>query len=247
MRNPVPVALTLATLFAAGCASGPELEPTRGTPTVEGDPAAAFERAEGVRVEAEPDAWSGEPATLGMLTPMLVTITNDSERPLRVRYNEFQLVDSRGRTYAAVPPFDLEATEVEIVDERPFGATGFHVAPHHARFFPHLHSFGGHFHHDPHYHGLHHPTFEQFELPTDDIITMALPEGVVDPGGKITGFLYFEEVEEEDLRRVNFTFDLVDAETERTFAEVRIPFVAEGAAEDAEVAAGVPPSRSTGS
>jgi hypothetical protein len=61
-------------------------------------------------------------------------------------------------------------------------------------------------------------------LPTEDMLEKALPEGVLAEGGYLrSGFLYFEEVE-EDLSRLDFTFELVDATSGEGFGTVRIPF-----------------------
>ena len=53
-----------------------------------------------------------------------------------------------------------------------------------------------------------------------------LPEGVIDSGGSLDGWLFFERVD-NDLERVVFRADLVNADTGRKFAEVRIPFTVE--------------------
>jgi hypothetical protein len=51
-----------------------------------------------------------------------------------------------------------------------------------------------------------------------------MPEGVLAEGGYLrAGFLYFEEVDEE-LSRLDFTFELVDATNGERFGTIRIPF-----------------------
>ncbi len=57
------------------------------------------------------------------------------------------------------------------------------------------------------------------------MISMAMPEGVLEPGGSIAGFLYFEDVEDTDIQQVDFTVALVDADTEEGIGTARIPFV----------------------
>lgn len=46
------------------------------------------------------------------------------------------------------------------------------------------------------------------DLPTERMIRRALPEGVLEPGGAVAGFLYFDEVDDE-TRRITFEADLV--------------------------------------
>jgi hypothetical protein len=49
-----------------------------------------------------------------------------------------------------------------------------------------------------------------------------LPEGVLDNGGRITGFLYFGGLDHP--QSVSFTADLVDASTGAHFGRIVIPF-----------------------
>jgi hypothetical protein len=65
------------------------------------------------------------------------------------------------------------------------------------------------------------------KLPTPEMRQRVIPEGVVNSGGNLDGWLFFEKVEDENLDRVMFRADLVDAETGKKFAEVRIPFLVE--------------------
>jgi hypothetical protein len=61
------------------------------------------------------------------------------------------------------------------------------------------------------------------KLPTADMIHKALPEGVLEPGGKVTGFLYFEDVKTDKNDKATFTTDLVNAATGEPVASIRIP------------------------
>jgi hypothetical protein len=53
------------------------------------------------------------------------------------------------------------------------------------------------------------------------MVAKALPEGVLRPGGRIEGFLYFDEG--FDSERATFQLDLVDAETSRQLGMAAIP------------------------
>jgi hypothetical protein len=62
-------------------------------------------------------------------------------------------------------------------------------------------------------------------LPTRDMIRHAIPEGVLENGGRLSGFLYFPKVDrrhqEEGLK---FSIDLVDASTQEHIGQITIPF-----------------------
>ena len=51
----------------------------------------------------------------------------------------------------------------------------------------------------------------------------ALPQGVVESGGEVSGFIYFEKVDPEE-RRVRFRLDLAEAEEGTIFGTATIPF-----------------------
>jgi hypothetical protein len=55
------------------------------------------------------------------------------------------------------------------------------------------------------------------------MLAEALPEGVVQEGGKVSGFLYFEGVANRESR-VEFVMNLVDASNGENFGQVSIPF-----------------------
>lgn len=60
-------------------------------------------------------------------------------------------------------------------------------------------------------------------LPTRDMVRRALPEGTLEPGASISGFLYFQDVgNREDS--VTLRARLVDAQTEEGIGEITIPF-----------------------
>jgi hypothetical protein len=61
-------------------------------------------------------------------------------------------------------------------------------------------------------------------LPTMDMVNEALPAGVLDQGGSISGFLYFQKVVNRE-QRVQFEMKLVDANGNVPKGEARIPLV----------------------
>jgi len=83
-------ALTLfvLVLVVGGCAAELRPAPTAQILPGPGEPATAA--AAGVRVVAQVGAWRAQPAGLGgAVTPILVTIDNQSDVPLRIRPSAF--------------------------------------------------------------------------------------------------------------------------------------------------------------
>lgn len=228
---PAVTFLAVLLIAVAACAPRAELEPAPAADPVPGVEMAAETTVENVRIVAEPGAWPGRAGIEYEVTPMRVHITNESDHPVRLRYDAFDLVAPDGTTYRAVSPFDVEGTVAEpaLVDTfRPirdplFRARGFHVAPHLARGYPTLRPYARPFTYDPIYFDRFHTATVHIPLPTEEMVRQALPEGVIDPGGEVEGFIYFEPVP-ADLDRVSFQVDLVDGDTGDQFAEAEIPF-----------------------
>lgn len=217
----------LGAAMLVGCsANRPDLAPAPGAMAAPpGAGSGATASVEGVTIVARAGAWNGVPRNLEAESiPLLVEITNNGERPLRLRYNEMQLVAPGGETFSAIPPYNVEGDVAENVDVR-FRGSGFRVAPYLSRFYTVYDPFTGTFFYDRVYYDRYVPTSINVELPSSDMISMAMPEGVLEPGGSITGFLYFEDVEDTDIQQVDFTVALVDANTEESIGTARIPFV----------------------
>lgn len=71
-----------------------------------------------------------------------------------------------------------------------------------------------------------HWTRTELALPTQEMLDVALLEGVLEPGGIVRGFLYFDKVD-EDLSRVSLTAKLADAQSGETIVDVTMPFAVE--------------------
>src|SRR5262249_40500743 len=156
--------------------------------------------AAGVTVEAHADAWQWVPKDLdAKVTPLLVTLENKSDRPILVRYNRFHLTTGAGRQYSAMPPYDINGTVSETYTVRnahyPYAA--FAIAPYLSRWYPAMRRYSGAFLYDPIYYDPYLTRFREIQLPTADMVQRSLPEGVLEPGGRLTGFVYFERVDKK--------------------------------------------------
>ncbi len=60
-------------------------------------------------------------------------------------------------------------------------------------------------------------------LPTPTMLQNALPEGVIKPGGRLDGYVYFQHVP-DTAGRVDLDMRLVDATNNKTIDTARIPF-----------------------
>ncbi len=218
-------------LALAGCGSQAQLTPAPGAKEVVGEPFAAVSNVDSVDVLAEPNVWIGRAAILDDVTPIRVTIQNHGTRPVRIRYTDFSLVGPRGVRYAALPPYGVSGTVQEPVvenlyppvEEPEFDEDGFDVAPYLGPMYPTLAHWAGPFYYDPLYYDNYYTYWKSINLPTREMVREALPEGVVEPNGHISGYLYFQKVSPGEAQVV-FRQDLVNARTGNIFGTVTIPF-----------------------
>jgi hypothetical protein len=61
-----------------------------------------------------------------------------------------------------------------------------------------------------------------WELPSREMLALALPEGVLEPGQRVAGFVYFERVP-RDVSVVRLTAPLVDARSGESLGVVGLP------------------------
>ncbi len=194
--------------------------------TLAGNKEVAVSQAAGARIEADGKAWSGEPANLpSAIAPVKVTITNDSGRPLRIRYRDFSLTTASGFTSLALPPMKITGSvpsEPVAVTTPAFGWSGYRLAPYYSPWYPGFGVWGGPFAWDFPYYTTYYAQWP-VSLPTEDMVRRAIPEGVLNNGGRVEGFLYFPQVP-QGTDRANLSVTLVDARTGERFGSTTIPF-----------------------
>ena len=96
------------------------------------------------------------------------------------------------------------------------------VASHYSYLYPGLDAWPGVFAYDPLYYDSIYSRWPE-RLPTQDMISEALPEGVVQDGGSVSGFVYFQSVTGRESVE-QFEMNLVDASGGQTFGVIAIPF-----------------------
>ncbi len=227
MRNVLIIVFSTLAVLAYGCANEPELRPAADADRIKGPDKGATATDADVTIEARVGAWRFTPQDLDHeLTPVLVRIENNSDKPLRVRYEAFQLVTPRGLAFAALPPFDIHGEVSEYVGNYAYAGPGFSVAPHLSGYYDGFGAWGAPFYGYDWYYSTYYPVYADFELPTGDMLIRALPEGVIEPDGRITGFLYFADLEAMGPTpgKVKLRYLLVNAETRQRFGVIEIPF-----------------------
>lgn len=236
------VGAAVGVLGLAGCAHEAELKPAASANTLPADKYAAKASAQGVTVVADGRAWEGVPDDLDEVVPVRVAIRNFSDKPLRLRYRELALVGPQGSRFVALPPFQIDGTAyvdapVTGVDayggagpvplagpwEPGFYYNGFYTAPTYSPMWTGITPWAGPFAADPLYYDTYYTQWP-VELPTANMVASALPEGVIEPNGSVSGFVYFQDVP-EGVDRVDLRLDLVDANTGEQFGQVSIPFI----------------------
>ena len=221
-------ALLISFLLASGCARRVEVVPAPTATLVPGVKDAAEGKDAGVKVEAAGNAWSGYPYDLdSVVTPMEVWIRNESGKPLRISYRDETLMTGSGKKYLPLPPYHIRAAIQGLAPVGPaFGFQGFFIAPYYAPYYRwEFNQWGGPFDYDWGYYPLYYGIWK-VHLPTRDMIRQAIPEGVLENGGSLNGFLYFQKADRSHRKEgLTFTFRLVDAKTQQAFGEISIPFV----------------------
>lgn len=217
--------VTLAAALAAGCAASPSrlVVPVAGS-GVALDPGqrSATAQGEGVQVVVRPSAWQGSPASLPeYVTPFHLLVVNGSALPLRYDYGDLRLFDEARFQYTAMPPAEVRRLlrwgyEPGAAVVRVGGSVG--VGLHWRR---------GPYYWDPWWWG---PPYYPYYYPppprSDDVVIQALPVGVLQPGARSEGFVYFPRLR-PDVQRLTFEFHhrLGDAPRVLTF-----PFAVQRAA-----------------
>lgn len=210
-------------LAAAGCASSPDLAPARPVQKATDDTAIAREGP--VRLLAESDAWESVPRDLDeTVTPIEVTVRNVGAVPVEVRYESFVL-DLGEETVHPMPPYRIDQGALEPSPVNPtFASEGYAAAPYYRGMYSGISTTRHPFAYDyaPYYRRYARAWRTQ---PSRNVMAAAMPEGTIEPGGFIRGFLYFEHFEADDVpRTVELSYRARNARDGDPLPEVSIPF-----------------------
>lgn len=219
-----------AVLLLSACVGSPTVSPARTAGKVEGMPGAATATVSGITAVVRTRAWDAYPPNLAdVVTPLHVRIENAGEHPLRIRYADIRF-SAPALDYSPLPPYKLVDYTVTVTSPDPVMVPRdpdpdfrFRVAPYRYPDFPERVPWTGPWKMDAGYYDAQYPKWQE-PLPTLEMVQLALVEGVLEPGGHVDGFLYFEKIPRH-VRDLTFQIDLVDAQTELGLGFLRIPFV----------------------
>jgi len=226
MRSSITLALTTALL--AGCARNvARLTPAPDAQVVAGPGEGAATNIDGVNIVARAQAWKWDPSDLSTkATPILLELVNNGNRSVSVRYNHIWLTDADGHRFNAMPPYDINGTVAQQyqIQNPYYGFNRFMLAPYLVRWYPRFARYNGAFAYDPTYYSPYYTEYARVRLPTADMVQRALPEGVLEAGGRAEGFVYFQPLH-KDAKSLTLSVDIVDANTGTNVGTARIPFV----------------------
>jgi len=172
-----PLVVVLVALLAAGCAGRLA------------EPRTASAGASGVEITAAAGAWRGWPRDLErVVTPIRVSVTNGGTAPVRLTATSFALALTSGRRLAAVVPAEVRGVVAEPAPAA-LPQAGAALGPTRERSGP------GWAINEPALDPRGDPSVDPargWELPSPDVLALALPEGVLAPGRSASGFVYFE-------------------------------------------------------
>jgi len=211
---------------AIGCSSaGQSLKPAASATKAAGLKNAAIASDRDVVAVVQSRAWPGESRVLEHVIVLRVRVTNGNAQPIRVRYEDLRLIGKDDRRYAALPPVAADAQAGSY--GRNFTYSGFEIAPHQASAYPGVDVYDGPFDFDPKYYDKYQNAWGPEWLPTNEMKSWALPEGVLSSGGYVEGFVYFERVDKKKGSKGVVRFDSEFAQAsdpQQTVARISIPF-----------------------
>jgi hypothetical protein len=218
--------LLAAMAAGAGCAHDEGLIPAPQAATTPGRPRLAYDQAEGVAVFVDGDAWKGAPRDLeDVMAPLWVTVQNHGKEPVRLLYRDFTLELPSGLRVTPLPPFAINTpgpTRVRAITQPAFFASGFYLSPVYGGFYPGMRVWYRPLPLDPFFYDTYHARW-RVPLPTEDMLRSALPEGVLSPGGSVSGFLYFPDIPADAKGNFTFRASLAEEKDGTTYASVDIP------------------------
>lgn len=119
--------LVASAVAASACArSYAELSPAVGAVPASGPGEGAVANVAGVQVVARTQAWHFDPPNLEeKVTPMMIEVTNNSDRAILLHYKDITLTDEGGTHYDVIPPYSVNGTlSVPVTIQDPYYSTG---------------------------------------------------------------------------------------------------------------------------
>jgi hypothetical protein len=208
------------------------LEPAPAATAAPKLPHTAVDESGGIELAArsefvQPGTEPGMHAPGRTLARFRIWIHNRSQRTLQIRLQSFVLTAADGSQYAALPLFPARniARQAVMVETPAFEHANFELAPYLVDAYPRLSQYCGNFTYDPLYYARYYDPDLALRLTTEELREV-LPEGVLRPGGRLVGTLYFQSPSEADLRSgdVELRAALAPPYTRLAVAHLSLPF-----------------------
>ncbi|MEM9877015.1 MAG: hypothetical protein AAF928_19105 [Myxococcota bacterium] len=210
MRRFLPLAAAISLALALGLPLGlgacqpvrTKLEPAVAADRVGPSGYAARDVDQDFELTVAAAPWDGSALITQAVTPLRFELSNRGAVAAEVHLEGMRLVTGSGEVRHALPPLDVDG-DVVTLENVPYGpatpvaADRFAAAGRYRGINSHLRRYNGAFRHDAPYYQRHFATWSAFEsLPTPEMVQVALPEGVLEPGGRVSGWVYFERLED---------------------------------------------------
>lgn len=215
-----------ALMIMAGCAHRANFLPVSEANLVPGAPRTAREAMAGVSMDVRMNSWNGDPADLtSIVTPVKVTIRNEGPHAISLRYDDFMISNPGGVESSALPPFKIRGSETELqpMPIAPgFAFNNFEVYPYYGFYGPTLGVWPDDWGWNAGWYGTYYGYWQK-NLPTTDMLQKAIPEGVLNVNGSVTGYLFFQRVP-KTAKSLTFNARLMDARTHQQIGNIEIGF-----------------------
>jgi len=189
----------------------------------------AYDQESGVQVLVEGDAWHANPKDLEkVMTPIRVTVHNRSAQPIRVTFSDFALESPTATRVSPLPPFSMHTlgpTRSTVVSAPDYAYDGWFAPYYGGGYYTTMSPWWRPWAYEP---GFYDDRFVEWrvQLPTEEMLRAALPEGVIEPGGHASGFLYFPGVLPKNTGTAySLTASFAPEKGARSLAKVEIPLV----------------------
>jgi len=233
-----------------GCASGQAaLKPAPTAQKAQHLKNGARASAAGVTLTSAADVRTKDEDVRDDVTPVHIILENHGNAPIRIRYSDFSLTTDDGKKFAVLPPFELRETEAmpmavartgDLIEPKWKSArfeVGLAYSPLYQRRMDRkgaeiqpsdlpLETTKFPLDYDSAYYNGYYRSWSQADedLPTRNMQQQALPEGILQPGGRLDGFMYFQNVP-SNAQRVVLREEVVNASTGQMLDTLELPFV----------------------
>ena len=220
--------VVLACAVASGCAQDEGLVPAPQAMVVPADRSVAYDEGGNVALWVDGDAWRGQPRDLEeVMTPIWVTLQNRGPKAVRVMYRDLGLEMPSGIRVTPLPPFSMQTEGPVRTSAIHVPAThhfGYFIYPSHRLYHPGLTTWYRPWPYDPFFYDTYY-AYWRVPLPTEDMLRSALPEGVLEPGGSVSGFVFFPDIPKQARGVFTFRAKLAEETHATTVASLDVPFV----------------------